>query len=214
MPTADPAAASARRSGQRRRRRHRPTGRRWRVSGVNSHVVKSRPRTVGRQLWKTMAPVMLPIASVSLPVRTQRTLLNFSGSSVAMGAMISARIVGSSPSRWTRCSTAPTKTWAPMMISPRASSTWLTMIRIRGTAPSISRLACSPGRMSSPAVRSAHARQAGGVQAVEARLGLGSGSSAKWAAHRWRKVTSRPRRSASGATPARPGQRRSPTAMA
>ena len=102
------------------------------VSGVNSHVVKSRPSTVGTQLWKTMAPVMLPIASVSFPVRTHRTLLNFSGSSVAMGAMIRARMVGSSPTTVDRCSTAPTKTWAPMMISASASTTWLTMIRIRG----------------------------------------------------------------------------------
>ena len=67
------------------------------LSGVKVHVVKSRPSTVGRQLWKTIAPVMFPIASVSLPLRTQSTLLNFSGSSVAIGAMMSARMVGSRP---------------------------------------------------------------------------------------------------------------------
>ena len=35
--------------------------------------------------WKTIAPVMLPIARVSLLWRTQMRLLNFSGSSVAIG---------------------------------------------------------------------------------------------------------------------------------
>ena len=44
--------------------------------------------------WKTIAPVMLPIASVSLPWRTQIRLLNFSGSSVAIGAMTSASRTG------------------------------------------------------------------------------------------------------------------------
>ena len=45
--------------------------------------------------WKTIAPVMLPIARVSLPWRTQMIELNFSGSSVAIGAMTSARSTGS-----------------------------------------------------------------------------------------------------------------------
>jgi hypothetical protein len=115
---------------------------------VKVQLVKSRPSTVGRQLWKTIAPVMFPIASVSFPVRTHSTLLNFSGSSVAIGAMISDRIVGSRPTtsdiRWT----APTKTCAPRMISASATSTWLTMIRIRGSSRDVSQSAGSRGRMS------------------------------------------------------------------
>ena len=50
---------------------------------------KTSATTVGIVDWKTIAPVMLPIASVSLPWRTQMTELNFSGSSVAIGAMTS-----------------------------------------------------------------------------------------------------------------------------
>ena len=57
-------------------------------------AARVRPTTVGMHDWKTIAPVMLPSASVSLPWRTQMTLLNFSGSSVAMGAMTSARTRG------------------------------------------------------------------------------------------------------------------------
>jgi hypothetical protein len=51
----------------------------------------------GRQLWKTMAPVMLPIASVSFPCLIQMMLLNFSGNSVAIGAMIRASTAGATP---------------------------------------------------------------------------------------------------------------------
>ena len=51
---------------------------------------KTSATTVGMVDWKTIAPVMLPIASVSLPWRTQMTELNFSGSSVAIGAMTRA----------------------------------------------------------------------------------------------------------------------------
>ena len=54
--------------------------------------------TVGIADWKTIAPVMLPIARVSLPWRTQMTELNFSGSSVAIGAMTSASSTSSTPS--------------------------------------------------------------------------------------------------------------------
>ena len=66
------------------------------------------PTTVGIVLWKTIAPVMLPIARVSLPWRTHRTLLNFSGSSVAIGAMTRARSASSAPRLWAMSSTAPT----------------------------------------------------------------------------------------------------------
>ena len=55
---------------------------------------KTRATTVGIVDWKTIAPVMLPIASVSLPWRTQMIELNFSGSSVAIGAMTRARSSG------------------------------------------------------------------------------------------------------------------------
>ena len=48
--------------------------------------------------WKTIAPLMLPSASASLPSRTQKKLLTFSGSSVASGARISARTRASTPS--------------------------------------------------------------------------------------------------------------------
>ena len=50
------------------------------------HGVSNSPIVTGNDDWKTMAPVMLPSASVSLRRRTQITLLNFSGSSVATGA--------------------------------------------------------------------------------------------------------------------------------
>ena len=117
------------------------------LSARKVHSVKRMPRTVGRQLWKTIAPVMLPIASVSLPPRTQITLLNFSGSSVAIGAMTSARIRGSSPMACDRSSTAPTKTCAPMMISARAPTTCVTMMRSAGG--SVPPWSCgSPGRTS------------------------------------------------------------------
>ena len=59
---------------------------------------RAAPTAVGMQDWKTIAPVMLPMARVSLPWRTQMTLLNFSGSSVAMGAMTRARSVALMPS--------------------------------------------------------------------------------------------------------------------
>ena len=69
--------------------------------------------TVGIVDWKTIAPVMLPIASVSLPWRTQMIELNFSGSSVAIGAMTRASSTLVDAERAARCSTASTKTMAP-----------------------------------------------------------------------------------------------------
>ncbi len=38
----------------------------------------------GMVLWKTIAPVMLPKARVSLPSRTHNTELNFSGSYIRL----------------------------------------------------------------------------------------------------------------------------------
>src|SRR5258708_38232606 len=77
--------------------------------------------TVGIVLWNTIAPVMLPMASVSLPWRTQITELNFSGSSVAMGATTSARSASSTPNECARCSTALTNTAAPTTMQASAN---------------------------------------------------------------------------------------------
>lgn len=52
------------------------------------------PIEVGMQLWKTIAPVILPRASVSLADFDQMTLLNISGSSVATGARKRLKING------------------------------------------------------------------------------------------------------------------------
>ena len=60
---------------------------------------KTSATTVGIVDWKTIAPVMLPMASVSLPWRTQMIELNFSGSSVAIGAMTSASRTWLTPRR-------------------------------------------------------------------------------------------------------------------
>src|SRR5215207_2385802 len=57
-----------------------------RLSGSSSHRVNSTPKVTGTVLWKTIAPVMLPRARVSLLSLTQMTELTFSGSSVARGA--------------------------------------------------------------------------------------------------------------------------------
>ncbi len=103
------------------------------------HVLdaKTSATTVGIVDWKTIAPVMLPIARVSLLARTQITELNFSGSSVAIGAMTSASRVLSTPSEVARCPTASTKKTAPSTIRPRAKITWTLTTRSRGTAGSV-----------------------------------------------------------------------------
>ncbi len=103
-----------------------------------THVseAKTSATTVGIVDWKTIAPVMLPIARVSLPCRTQMTELNFSGSSVAIGAMTRASRALSTWSSVARCSTASTKKTAPRTISPSAASTWTLTTRSRGVAGS------------------------------------------------------------------------------
>ena len=90
-----------------RRRQEGDAGRREGDPGVLGETqvldAKTSATTVGIVDWKTIAPVMLPIASVSLPWRTQMIELNFSGSSVAIGAMTRASSAGSTPSvvaRW------------------------------------------------------------------------------------------------------------------
>ena len=84
--------------------------------------MKIRPIDTGNVLWNTIAPVMLPSASVSLPWRTQMTELNFSGSSVASGLRISETSSGSSPSVALTCCTWPTKKRAPMMMPSVATT--------------------------------------------------------------------------------------------
>ena len=88
----------------------------------HASAANSRATIVGIVDWNTIAPVMLPIARVSLPCRTQMTELNFSGNSVAIGAMTRARISGSTPSDVDRCSTASTKKNAPTTIRASAVS--------------------------------------------------------------------------------------------
>ncbi len=66
-------------------RRASPAERALRESRGSTNVY-TRPRETGMVLWKTIAPVMLPMAGVSLLSRSQITELNFSGSSVARGA--------------------------------------------------------------------------------------------------------------------------------
>src|SRR6478736_10132019 len=90
--------------------------------------------TVGMHDWKTIAPVMLPIASVGLPWLIQITELSFSGSSVAIGAMTSASRTLSISNWRARWSMAPTKNQAPRTIRLSATATWTLTIRRRGTA--------------------------------------------------------------------------------
>src|SRR6187402_3556876 len=94
---------------------------------------KTSATTVGIVDWKTIAPVILPMASVSLPWRTQMIELNFSGSSVAIGAMTRASSAGSTPSVDARWLTASTKKTAPMMIKVSAARTCRLTTRRRGT---------------------------------------------------------------------------------
>ena len=91
---------------------------------------------VGKADWNTIAPVMLPIASVSFPWRTQIRELNFSGSSVAIGAMTSASSSSLTPSVVARCSTASTNSQAPPTMQASATMTWRLTMRSRGTAGS------------------------------------------------------------------------------
>ena len=79
---------------------------------------------VGIVNWKTIAPVMLPIDRVSLFTRTQMIELNFSGSSVAIGATTSASSSSSMPRAEATCSTPSTKKIAPATMQPRATATW------------------------------------------------------------------------------------------
>ena len=102
------------------------------ASGESSHGVSMMPRAGISELWKTIAPVMLPKASVSLPCLTQMMLLNFSGSSVAIGVMMIASTnagifhINESVVR------APTKKFAPAIIAARAADICKKIVTIEG----------------------------------------------------------------------------------
>ena len=101
---------------------------------VQRDDANSSATTVGIVDWKTIAPVMLPIARVSLPCRTQMIELNFSGSSVAIGAMTSARSASSTPERRRQVlDRADEEARRRAMIRPRAASTWRLTTRRRGS---------------------------------------------------------------------------------
>ena len=94
--------------------------------------VKTMPKDTGIVLWKTIAPVMLPRASVSLERRTQSTLLNFSGSSVARGTTISERIRGVRPIDVATSDTYCTKMYAaPIMSARPATICTITIVKAR-----------------------------------------------------------------------------------
>ncbi len=58
---------------------------------VNDQFVSNIPMAGNIDAWNIMAPVILPSARVSFSRDIQMTLLNFSGSSVAIGVKIIAR---------------------------------------------------------------------------------------------------------------------------
>ncbi len=100
---------------------------------VHASAARAMPIAVGMHAWKTIAPVMLPIASVSLVWRTQMRLLNFSGSSVAIGAMISASSDGSRPRLDGDVLDAVDEDERPADDhAPARSRTWALTIRRRG----------------------------------------------------------------------------------
>ena len=65
--------------------------------------MSARPTAIGIVDWKTIAPVMLPSARLSLPSLTQKKLFAFSGSSVASGASTSESTSGSIPMSSATC---------------------------------------------------------------------------------------------------------------
>ena len=69
-----------------------------------------------------MAPVTLPTASASLPLRIQMTLLSFSGSSVASGASTSESASGARPTLSATFLSSSTNSSAPPMIISRPTT--------------------------------------------------------------------------------------------
>jgi hypothetical protein len=96
--------------------------------------VSSSPTVTGKADWKTIAPVMLPSARVSLRRRTHSTLLNFSGSSVATGATSSAKTRCDTPKLSASVLTPDTNILAPPTISRSERPVW-TNIGQSGDAP-------------------------------------------------------------------------------
>jgi hypothetical protein len=99
--------------------------------------VKPRPIATGSVDWKTIAPVMLPSASESLPSRIQKKLFAFSGNSVANGARTSASSSGSRPTLSATCSTCSTKISAPPTIAPIATKSCSTTVDMAGGSPRV-----------------------------------------------------------------------------
>ncbi len=103
--------------------------------------------------WKTMAPVMLPRASESLPSRTQKKLFTFSGSSVASGARIRERTIASAPRSSATLRSSSTNRCAPPTIAARPIRNWITAMVVVGSAAPrarISGLRVSSGCASPP----------------------------------------------------------------
>ena len=92
----------------------------------------TRPKATGIVAWKAIAPVTLPVASVSLPSRTHRIEFAFSGSSVASGASTSESTSGATPIDSAMLSTAPTKSSAPATIAASETTNWRTIWSVDG----------------------------------------------------------------------------------
>ena len=91
------------------------------------HWVNAIPMATGNVLWKAIAPVMFPRASVSFFWRIHMTLLNFSGSSVAIGVMSREITRAGTPAAAERLVSWRTNRSAPKMMAapvdlPRGSS--------------------------------------------------------------------------------------------
>src|SRR3954451_19754042 len=96
----------------------------------SSQRVNKRPKETGKVLWKTIAPVMLPRAKVSLLSLSQITELNFSGSSVARGASTKEIKPAGIPTDSEADSTAWTKKWAPNPITSRVPRSCTTTAQV------------------------------------------------------------------------------------
>src|SRR6266508_2726309 len=117
------------------------------ANSFSTHGVNHSPTATGMHDWNTIAPLMFPMASVSLRCRTQITLLNFSGSSVASGATISESTRGARPNVVARPWILSTNSCAPTTIATSATKTCTTMLRVSGAArPCSSRSATASDR--------------------------------------------------------------------
>ena len=96
------------------------------AAGSRFHSVTARPKATGTVAWKAIAPVTLPTASASLPLRIQMTLLSFSGSSVASGASTSERASGARPTLSATFLSSSTNSSAPPTIISRPTTSCAT----------------------------------------------------------------------------------------